>query len=74
MVRRKKTECKENAVDHEIGSDCHDPSNDSNHLQFALPDPLAQWPRPRKLNRHYTEVKLESDKLMHGFEALDSSS
>ena len=46
----------------------------SNLPQFSLPDPLAQWPWSRKLNRHYAEVKPESDKWIHGFEALDAKS
>jgi hypothetical protein len=46
----------------------------SNLPQFSLPDPLAQWPWPRKLNQHYVEVKPESDKWIHGFEALDVKS
>ncbi|KAF8268461.1 terpenoid synthase [Lactarius quietus] len=44
----------------------------SNLLQFSLPDPLAQWPWPRNLNQHYAEVKPESDKWIHSFEALDA--
>jgi len=46
----------------------------SNLRQFSLPDPLAQWPWPRKLNQHYAEVKPESDKWIHSFESLDSKS
>jgi hypothetical protein len=46
----------------------------SNLPQFSLPDPLAQWPWPRKLNQYYAEVKPESDKWIHGFEALDAKS
>src|SRR6266571_6723691 len=46
----------------------------SNLPQFSLPDPLAQWPWPRKLNQHYAEVKPESDNWIHSFEALDPES
>ena len=42
--------------------------------QFSLSDPLAKWPRPRKLNQHYAEVKPESENWIHSFEALDSKS
>ena len=42
--------------------------------QFYLPDPLAQWPWPRKLSEHYTEVKPESDEWLRSFEALDAKS
>ncbi|KAH9970573.1 terpenoid synthase [Lactifluus volemus] len=46
----------------------------SNLLQFSLPDPVALWPWPRKLNRHYQQVKPESDSWIRGFEALDAKS
>jgi len=46
----------------------------SNLCQFSLPDPLAQWPWPRKLNQHYPKVKPESDMWIHSFEALDAKS
>jgi Delta6-protoilludene synthase len=46
----------------------------SNLLQFSLPDPVARWPWPRKLNRHYQQVKPESDSWIRGFEALDAQS
>jgi hypothetical protein len=42
--------------------------------QFRLPDLLAQWPWPRKLNQHYQETKSESDKWLRDFEALDAKS
>jgi Delta6-protoilludene synthase len=42
--------------------------------QFYLPDPLAQWPWPRNLSEHYTEVKPESDAWLRSFEALDAKS
>ena len=42
--------------------------------QFYLPDPLAQWPWPRKLSEHYTEVKPESDEWLRSFQALDAKS
>ena len=42
--------------------------------QFCLPDPLAQWPWPRKLSEHYTEVKPESDEWLRSFQALDAKS
>ena len=42
--------------------------------QLRLPDLLAQWPWPRKLNQHYQEVKTESDKWLQGFEVLDAKS
>ena len=43
-------------------------------LQYRLPDPLAQWPWPRTLNKHYAEVKPESDAWLRGFHALDTKS
>ncbi|KAI9449082.1 isoprenoid synthase domain-containing protein [Lactarius psammicola] len=46
----------------------------SSTSQFSLPDPLAQWPWPRKLNQYYAEVKPESDKWIQSFEALDTKS
>ncbi|KAI0306219.1 terpenoid synthase [Multifurca ochricompacta] len=46
----------------------------SNLPQFYLPDSLAQWPWPRILNKHYAEVKPESDCWLGGFEALDVKS
>jgi Delta6-protoilludene synthase len=46
----------------------------SPHLQFHLPDPLAQWPWPRMLNEHYTQVKPESDEWLRSFEAFDIQS
>jgi Delta6-protoilludene synthase len=46
----------------------------SNLPQFYLPDPLAQWPWPRMLSDHYTEVKPESDAWLQSFEALDAKS
>ena len=42
--------------------------------QLSLPDLLAQWPWPGKLNQHYAEVKPESDEWIHSFEALDAKS
>jgi len=42
--------------------------------QIHLPDPLAQWPWPRKLSEHYTEVKPESDEWLRSFQALDVKS
>ncbi|KAI9462678.1 terpenoid synthase [Russula earlei] len=42
--------------------------------QIYLPDPLAQWPWPRKLNAHYAEVKPESDEWLKSFQALDPKS
>ena len=42
--------------------------------QFRLPDLLAQWPWPRKLNQHYQEAKAESAEWLRGFEALDAKS
>jgi len=42
--------------------------------QFYLPDPLAQWPWPRKLSEHYTKVKPESDEWLRSFQALDAKS
>jgi len=40
--------------------------------QIYLPDPLAQWPWPRKLNDHYAEVKAECDEWLKSFQALDA--
>jgi hypothetical protein len=42
--------------------------------QIYLPDPLAQWPWPRKLSEHYAEVKPESDGWLRSFQALDAKS
>jgi len=42
--------------------------------QFRLPDPLAQWPWPRKLNPHYAEVKPVSEAWLRSFETLDDKS
>ncbi|KAI0273275.1 terpenoid synthase [Russula aff. rugulosa BPL654] len=42
--------------------------------QFRLPDLVAQWPWPRKLNQHYQEAKSESGKWLRDFEALDTKS
>ncbi len=42
--------------------------------QFRLPDLLAQWPWPRKLNQHYQEAKSKSDKWLRDFKALDAKS
>jgi len=42
--------------------------------QYYLPDPLAQWPWPRKLSDYYTEVKPESDEWLRSFQALDAKS
>ena len=41
---------------------------------FHLPNPLAQWPWPRKLSEHYSEVKPESDEWLRSFQALDAKS
>ena len=46
----------------------------SNLPHFSLPDPLAQWPWPRKLNQHYAEIKPESDHWIRSFKALDAES
>ena len=49
-------------------------TNMSSLPQFRLPDLLAQWPWPRKLNQHYQEVKTESEEWLRGFEVLDAKS
>ena len=49
-------------------------TNMSSPSQLRLPDLLAQWPWPRKLNQHYQEAKTESDKWLRGFEVLDAKS
>jgi Delta6-protoilludene synthase len=41
---------------------------------FYLPDPLAQWPWPRTLSKHYTEVKEDCDAWLQSFGALDAKS
>jgi len=40
--------------------------------QYRLPDVVAQWPWPRKLNQHYQQAKAESNRWLHDFEALDA--
>jgi hypothetical protein len=42
--------------------------------QFRLPDLVAQWPWPRKLNQHYQEAKSESGKWLQHFKVLDAKS
>lgn len=42
--------------------------------EFRLPELVAQWPWPRKLNQHYQEAKSESGKWLRDFEALDAKS
>jgi hypothetical protein len=42
--------------------------------QYHLPDPLAQWPWPRKLSEHFAEVKPEADAWLRSFQALDAKS
>ncbi|KAH9973606.1 isoprenoid synthase domain-containing protein [Lactifluus volemus] len=42
--------------------------------KIHLPDPLAQWPWPRKLSEHYTEVKQECDAWLQSFGVLDAKS
>jgi len=46
----------------------------SSPTQICLPNPLAQWPWPRKLSEHFGEVKPESDAWLRSFEALDTKS
>ncbi|KAI0067235.1 terpenoid synthase [Artomyces pyxidatus] len=42
--------------------------------QICLPNPLARWPIPRRLNPHYAEVKAESIAWIHSFQAFGPKS
>lgn len=39
-------------------------------LSFRLPDTLSNWPWPRQVNAHYTEVKAESSAWLESFHAF----
>ncbi len=42
----------------------------SNEVVFHLPDPLRNWPWPRRINPFYEECKTESQEWCESFKAF----
>jgi hypothetical protein len=39
--------------------------------EIRLPDALASWPFPRRINRYYDEVKAEAERWIHDLNVLE---